>query len=68
MVHYLSFQMSVDYSPRALRDTPHVPSVTLLRYPAVNTLKLQQPPPPPPPRPQLQLKVKMREFVFTCLS
>ena len=51
-------------SPAALRETPPAPPVTLLRYPAVNTLKLQ-PPLPPPPRPQLQLKVKIREFVVS---
>ena len=45
----------VSCSPAALRKTPRVPPVTLLRYPAVNTLALQQQPlPPPPPSPQLQ--------------
>ena len=54
------WKMCVYCSPAALRETPPVPPVTLLRYPAVNRFKLQQPPPPPLRRPQLQLKVKSR--------
>ena len=42
--------MCVCCSPAALRETPPAPPVTLLRYPAVNTLKPH-------------LKVKSREFV-----
>ena len=54
----------VSCSPAALRETSPVPPVTLLRSPAVNKFKLQQPPPLPPLRlPQLQLKVKSREIV-----
>ena len=46
-------------SPAARRETP-VPTVTLLRYPAVNTLEIQPPRPTPlsRPRPQFHLKVK----------
>ena len=53
------WKMCVSCSPAALRKTPPAPPVTLLRYPAVNRFKLQQPPRPPQP-PQLLplLKVK----------
>ena len=46
-------------SPAARRETP-VPTVALLRYPAVNTLEIQPPRPTPlsRPRPQFHLKVK----------
>ena len=52
----------VSCSPAALRKTPPVPPVTLLRYPAVNRFKLQQPLRPPQP-PQLLplLKVKLKQ-------
>ena len=56
--------MCVCCSPAARRETPPAPPVTLLRYPAVNTLTLQPPPPLPPLRlPQLQLKVKIKGLV-----
>ena len=45
------WKMCVSCSPAALRKTPPAPPVTLLRYPAVNRFKLQQPPPLPPPQP-----------------
>ena len=49
--------MCVCCSPAALRETPPAPPVTLLRYPAVIRLALQQQPPHPPrPQPQPQLQ------------
>ena len=62
------WKMCVSCSPAALRKTPPAPPVTLLRYPAVNRFKLQQPPPPLLRLHQLQLKVESREIVVLCPS
>ena len=65
MILLLSLATSVSCSPAAPRETQPVRPVTLLRYPAVNRFKLQQPPPSPLlRRPLLQLKVKVERLCF----